>query len=167
MRNSGCVAMVGAVAALMVWCGVPAAQDSITGLARVIDGDTIEIRGERIRLEGVDTPERYQRCLDGDGRSYRCGDTATEALRRAIGSSPVRCDLKAERGRWGRAIGFCYGWDGRELNRWLVRQGYGLAYRKYSRRYVAEERGARAARRGMHSGRYVEPWKWRRGERLK
>ncbi len=152
-------------AVLVLAVGTAAAQNSITGQARVIDGDTIEIHGLRIRLEGVDTPERYQRCRDRHGLVYRCGDTATRAMRRAIGSSPVRCDLKPGRGRYGRLIGFCYSWDGRELNRWLLRQGYGLAYRKYSRRYVADERSARAARRGMHAGRYVAPWDWRRGRR--
>ena len=49
----------------------------------------------------------------------------------------------------------------------LVRQCHGLAYRKYSRRYVDEERRAREGKRGMHGGRYIAPWDWRRGKRLK
>ena len=151
---------------MAVTTGAASAQDSITGQARVIDGDTIEIHGLRIRLQGIDTPERYQRCRDAQDRVYRCGDTATAALRRAIGYSAVRCDLESRRDRWGRAIGTCYGWDGRDLNRWLVRQGHGLAYRKYSRRYVADERSARAVRFGLHAGRYVASWDWRRGKRL-
>ena len=143
------------------------ALDSITGRARVIDGDTIEIGRERIRLQGVDTPERYQRCRDARGQIYRCGDTATRALRRAIGYQPVRCDLKPGRGAYGRLIGICYSWDGRELNRWLVRQGYGVVDRRYDRRYLGEERGARAAKRGLHGGTFIAPWDWRRGKRLK
>ena len=109
MKRRGGVEIV-LLAAFML-AGPAAAQDSIAGQARVIDGDTIIIHGLRIRLQGIDTPERYQRCRDARDRVYRCGDTATEALRRAIGSSAVRCDLEAQRDRYGRAIGTCYGWD--------------------------------------------------------
>ena len=163
----------------MIWCArlsiaaalalaVPAsAQDSITGRARVVDGDMIEIHGLNIRLKGIDTPEYRQRCRDVRGRSYRCGVAATEALRHAIGYGAVRCDLEAERDRYGRALGICYSWDGRELNRWLVREGHGLAYRRYDRRYVYDEERAKRDRQGMHAGRYVAPWDWRRGKRLK
>ena len=161
--RTACIAIITVALA----AGIAGAQDSITGQARVIDGDTIVIHGLRIRLQGIDTPERYQRCRDAHDRVYRCGDTATEALRRAIGSSAVRCDLEARRGRYERAIGTCYGWDGRDLNRMLVRHGHALAYRRYSRRYVTEESHAKSERLGLHNGTYVAPWDWRRGRRLK
>lgn len=138
----------------------------LTGQPRVVDGDTIDIGEERIRLQGVDTPERHQKCRDGDGATYRCGDAATEALRSFIGGGFVRCEIEPKRDRYGRAIGICFTADGADLNGWLVRQGLGLAYRKYSERYVAEEEAARAERLGMHAGAYIPPWDWRRGERL-
>ena len=55
---------------------------------------------------------------------------------------------------------------GRDVNAWLVGQGWALAYRRYSRAYVDEESSARMARRGMWRGEFVAPWDWRRGERL-
>ena len=150
--------------AIAVSASATAAQESITGTARVIDGDTIEIRGLIIRLQGIDAPERLQSCQDEQGRQYRCGRTATEALKNAIGYSPVRCDLAAQRERYGRALGTCFV-DGRNLDRWLVRQGYALVYRHNSMRYIADEYAARRRKVGMHAGRYVAPWDWRRGKR--
>ncbi|MCY4393772.1 MAG: thermonuclease family protein [Rhodospirillaceae bacterium] len=152
--------------ALAVSESATAAQESITGPARVIDGDTIEIRGLNIRLQGIDAPERLQSCLDEQGRQYRCGCAATEALKNAIGYSPARCDLAVQRERYGRALGTCFV-GGRNLNRWLVRQGYALVYRRNSMRYIADEEAARRRKVGMHAGRYVAPWHWRRGKRLK
>ena len=142
-----------------------AADFVLQGEPRVVDGDTIDIGDERIRLEGIDTPERGQRCRDAAGHEYRCGKAATDALQALIGSGAVRCEIEG-RGRYGRALGICYAESGHDLNRWLVRQGLALAYRRYSERYVAEEEAARAEGLGMHAGEYVAPWDWRRGERL-
>ena len=68
-------------------------------------------------------------------------------------------------GKYGRAIGYCYLPDGTDLNRWMVQQGHGLAHRKYSKKYVAEEEEARAAKRGIHAGEYIPPWEWRKDKR--
>ena len=134
---------------------------------RVIDGDTIDLNGTRIRLQGIDTPETRQSCLDAAGEAYSCGLVATAALTLAIGEGGVRCDLEPELDRYGRSLGICFAADGADLNGWLVRNGYALAYRRYSERYIAEEEDARAEGAGMHAGDFVPPWDWRRGERLK
>ena len=63
----------------------------IAGKASVIDGDTIEIHGQRIRLHGIDAPESGQSCV-ADGERWRCGQKAAFALADFIGRSPVRCD---------------------------------------------------------------------------
>ena len=92
-----------------------AADFVLQGQPRVIDGDTIDIGDERIRLEGIDTPERGQRCRDAAGREYHCGKAATEALRALIGSGTVRCEIEG-RGKYGRAIGICFTADGTDIN---------------------------------------------------
>ena len=49
----------------------------LTGKPRIIDGDTIVIGDQRIRLHGIDTPEAKQTCQRQNGTEYRCGDMAT------------------------------------------------------------------------------------------
>ena len=143
------------------------AAETIVGNPEILDGDTFHFvrRGERVRLEGVDAPEAQQRCLDPAEKQYNCGQSAREALMGFIGSRPVRCK-GSERGRFGRLIAVCYHADGTDLNEWLVSQGWALAYRRYSKRYIPQEETARRERRGIWWGRFTKPWQWRRGKRL-
>ena len=141
------------------------AVETLAGKPRIVDADTLEIAGERIRLEGIDAPESRQQCEDAEGVRYACGRTATDALRKRIGGEPVTCE-GSERGRYGRLIAVCRLPDETDLNGWLVREGLALAYRHYSDRYVAQEAEAKAAKRGLWAGAFVPPWDWRRGERL-
>ena len=121
--------------------------------------------GQRVRLQGIDAPESAQACRQATGQRYRCGDRATEALRARIGTGAVTCTIEG-RDRYNRALSTCYTADGTDLNAWLVRQGYALAYRRYSTKYVSEEDQARATRAGIWADEFVPPWAWRRGQRL-
>jgi hypothetical protein len=76
----------------------------IVGRASVIDGDTIEIRGQRIRLFGIDAPEGRQTCTDAKGAAYRCGQKAAQALDYRISDGVVTCEPK-DRDRYGRIRG--------------------------------------------------------------
>lgn len=87
------------IAALLI--GAPAAAfdrgDTIEGQARTIDGDTLDVEGIRVRLNGVAAPER-----DEPG-----GSEATDAMRQIIGSQAVRCSLTGET-TYQRQVGTCW-----------------------------------------------------------
>ena len=148
-----------ALLAALAVSGPVLAQDVLTGPARVIDGDTVEIEGRRVRLHGIDAPETRQTCKDGAGREYRCGEVATAALARMVVGAPVACVVR-DTDRYGRLVAVCHRAEG-DLNAWMVSEGHALAYRRYSRDYVAHENAARAARRGVWQGRFDAPWDWR------
>ena len=132
---------------------------------RIVDADTLEVAGQKVRLQGIDAPESAQSCRQAGGQRYQCGDHATQALRTRIGPDAVTCTIEG-RDRYMRALGICYAADGTDLNGWLVSQGHALAYRRYSTKYVPQEDQAKAAQAGVWAGAFVPPWDWRRGARL-
>ena len=152
------------VFALTVSISVPAtALAAPSGPARIIDGDTIDLSGQRVRLHGIDAPESKQTC-QRDGVIWLCGAEATKALRELIGSSDVSC-TERDQDRYGRIVAVCHG-NGLNLNAAMVLSGMALAYRKYSDDYTGQEATAKAARRGLWAGQFVPPWEWRKGKRL-
>lgn len=86
-----------AVAALVMSTGLSRPSGSLTGRASVADGDTIEMRGERVRLHGVDAPESWQTCEDSYGGIYRCGKESASTLDRFLAAvyPPYRTALIA------------------------------------------------------------------------
>ncbi len=137
--------------------------ETLTGVVSVIDGDTLKIRGQRIRLHGIDAPESRQLCETAEGQRWRCGQQAALALADMIGRRQVNCTVR-DTDRYGRFIAVCRQ-DGVDLNGWLVREGWAVAYRRYSRDYIRAETEARTARRNIWSGRFDMPWDWRRAQR--
>jgi endonuclease YncB( thermonuclease family) len=140
----------------------PARAEQLLGQASVIDGDTIEIHGRRIRLSGIDAVESGQRCRR-DGKPWLCGKDSAFALADRIGRSTIGCQ-GTENDRYGRLVAVCFQ-AGEDLNRWMVEQGWAVAYRRYSMDYVAAEDAARRAGRGLWSGQFEMPWAWRRKTR--
>ncbi len=138
----------------------PALAD-VAGIASVIDGDTLEIHGQRIRLHGIDAPESRQLCRL-DGQPWQCRKDAANALAEKIARRPVTCE-DLGRDRYKRIIARCTV-AGEDMGAWMVSEGLALAYRRYSVDYVDEEAEAQAARRGIWAGVFVKPWEWRRGE---
>ena len=151
---------------LIAFCGLAvscfAHAEQLTGTARVLDGDTIVLRGKRIRLEGIDAAECRQQCERSWGTKYRCGYDATTALRKKIAGRRISCSSSG-RDRYGRTIATC-SLGKSDLNRWMVRRGHAVAYRRYSKAYVGDETRAKIQRRGVWQGRFVEPERWRRGK---
>lgn len=148
---------------LLSLVALPALAQPIKGQATIIDGDTIEIVGTRIRLHGIDAPESGQRCQDARGQDYRCGQRAAFALADWIGQATVSC-LQRDTDRYGRVVAVCRA-RGADMNRWMVREGWAVAYQEYSQDYVADELDARRARAGLWAGTFVPPSEWRKGRR--
>lgn len=132
----------------------------IAGYPHVIDGDTIEISGTRIRLHGIDAPKSSQTCMR-DGQSYRCGLRATQALADLVRGHLVRCDPEGQ-DQYRRTIARCHTENGNiDIGARLVREGVAVAYRRYSIEYLADEYIARSAGRGLWAGSFQMPWDYR------
>ena len=138
----------------------PAARAEIIGLASVIDGDTIEIHGQRIRLYGIDAPEGIQLCQLAV-KKYQCGQKAAFALNDLIASKTVRCEEKS-RDKYNRTVAICFA-GAANINSWMVSQGWALAYRQYSQDFVKEENAARDSKAGLWAGEFQKPWDFRHG----
>ncbi|WP_435167663.1 thermonuclease family protein [Falsirhodobacter sp. 1013] len=135
-------------------------RETMAGGARIIDGDTLDLDGNRIRLFGIDAPERAQTCRRAN-HDWNCGTEATAALVRAIGDRKLTCE-KRDVDRYDRIVAVCHAGDV-ELNTWMVRNGWALAYRQYGGEiYGANERAAKADKAGVWSGQFENPWEWRR-----
>ena len=130
----------------------------VSGVASVIDGDTVEIHGQRIRLYGIDAPEASQPC-DLDGKPWRCGQVSANALAEYIARRPVTCEPR-DRDRYGRLVAAC-SVAGASISAWMVSEGWAVAYRRYSHDFVADEAAARAAKRGIWHSSFIMPWEWR------
>ena len=132
----------------------------IAGQASVIDGDTLEIHGTRIRLWGIDAPEGSQLCRGEDSLQYRCGAEAANNLDAFIARRPVNC-VPLSLDQYGRTVANC-SVGGDDLGEWLVRSGLALDWPQYSKgRYGADQQNAEREGRGIWKGSYVEPWLYR------
>ena len=141
---------------------VQAAEQVAAGRVSVVDGDTLELHGQRIRLAAIDAPEARQSCLSG-GKPWPCGRRAAFALAELVGTRTVTCRWRS-RDRYRRAVATC-AVGGTDLGGWLVEQGWALAFRRYGLDYVGQEDRARDARRGLWAGSFVPPWALRRGNK--
>src|ERR1700694_1056741 len=154
----GLIKMAAVVAVLSL--SSAAFADDLSGQASIIDGDTLEIHGTRVRLWGVDAPESTQLCRGSDSLQYRCGAKAANDLDAFIASRPVNC-APISLDRYGRTVAAC-SVAGADLGEWLVRSGLALDWPQYSKRkYDAAQRDAEHAGRGMWAGSYVKPWLYR------
>lgn len=155
-----------AVALLLLCLLAPfggAAAQVIEGRVRVVDGDTLHVAGETIRLHGIDAPEGRQSCTGTDGRAWDCGTWATQELRALAGRS-VRC-TGVERDGYGRLVARCTGPQG-DLGAAMVARGAAVAYLRYAQDYIDEEKQASLAQRGLWAGAFERPETWRAEARV-
>ena len=139
----------------------PAADDApITGTARIVDGDTLDLGQTRIRMGGIDALEHDQTCSRPGERGYDCGKLARDALVGLIGGATVSCQPDGTE-TYGRTVAIC-SVGGRDLNSAMVRTGLAFDCPRYSGgRYAEAERAARASRSGAWAGSFEFPWKHR------
>src|SRR5258705_12321689 len=141
-------------------CLSTAFADNPTGQATVIDGDTLEMHGERIRLWGIDAPESSQLCRNNESLQYQCGAKAANELDTFITRRPVDC-LPLSLDQYVRTVAVC-SIGGVDLAGWLVRNGRALDWPQFSKgKYDKAQRDADHAGSGIWAGSYVAPWLFR------
>lgn len=133
---------------------------AIVGSITVVDGETLEIQNQRVKLWGVDAPDLDQICRDGQGVAYNCGKEAASVLSHWLGElQPVQCEPRGN-DNTGNIIAICYTSTGDDIAGWMVRNGYAIDWPKYSNGfYAVPQNEARQAKNGVWQHNDAEPWK--------
>lgn len=135
--------------------------DVVTDKVTAIDGDTLRLDGESIRLSGIDAPEKQQACFLR-GEYWPCGLNALYALKSRVNGHSISCKVTSS-DKYDRILAECFVEGQRQsINQWLVSEGWAVAYRQYSDRYVLFEWKARLFRKGVWRSQFEMPWVWRR-----
>ena len=131
----------------------------ITGVPKIREGDQVQIGTSRVRLFGIDAPSVDQLCLNNTAERWTCGVAARDELTKHAGTKSWTCHVNST-DRRGRAIARCEV-DGEDIQKWMVQNGWALAYDRASHDYDADEAAAREAKAGMWQGAFIAPWDWR------
>ena len=125
----------------------------------VVDGDTIKLGDVKIRFSGIDAPEINQTCVASEGK-VACGKISRDILITKVTNNKISC---TDEGKdfYGRVLGECFD-NGESLSRYLVREGFAFAYRKYSDKFISDEEYAKSNRLGMWSMKFQYPWDYRK-----
>ena len=132
-----------------------APPDVVGGRPDVRDGDSLVIGRHRVRLMGIDAPERDQTCTRG-GKAWACGRAAQRHLKRLISHRDVECSV-VRRDRFDRLLAQCRS-GGQDLNRAMIRDGMAVSF---DGNYRREEAKARRAKSGLWAGQFQRPRLWR------
>lgn len=135
----------------------------LSGHVQVVDADTWDIGSTRVRLHGIDAPERDQTCTRTSGEVWACGTWATHQAHQLYGGRAASCQAITQ-DRYGRTVARCTV-RGQDVGDALVSRGIAVAFRKYSRDYIKSERQAKVAAVGIHAGGFTLPWDHRAAKR--
>lgn len=127
---------------------------------KIIDGDTLYTDGRKIRLYGIDAPEKAQECLSEEGKEYPCGRISRAYLWKLTKNQEIYCQT-IKHDKYQRELATCYSKE-RNINQAMVRAGHAVAYVQYSKQYLQDELFAKKHRNGMWDGNFITPHKWRR-----
>lgn len=148
--------LVLAVLVLATASGGPArADETLTGRAVVLEGDTLRLRGQVVGLYGIVAPAPGATCESARGAPIRCGAEAARALAARIDEGSLACEPRG-RDRFDRLLAVCRK-DGEDLAAWMVENGHAVADRFFVRDYVALEARAWSRRRGLWAGVFADP----------
>ena len=147
------------LATLAVLFASPSLAADITGVPRIVDGDTVQIDQTKIRLNGIDAPETDQLCLDAKAVRWTCGIAARDELARYAGGKEWTCHVTGA-DRYGRSLATCEV-SGEDVQKWMVQSGWALSFVRYSHAYDADGGVARSAHYGLWAGAFIAPWDWR------
>ncbi len=145
--------------------------EEIIGIPKIVDGDTVYINNYKIRLEGIDAPEMKQKCKKEKLKissiigytfyeDYYCGEHSKENLEAKVKGSNIKC-ISFTKDRYKRYLAKCFKGE-INLNRWMVRNGHAVAYRRYSKEYIPDEDFAKQNKLGLWQGKFLKPEKWRK-----
>tara|TARA_B100000965_G_scaffold138253_1_gene115111 strand:+ start:19 stop:495 length:477 start_codon:yes stop_codon:yes gene_type:complete len=132
---------------------------TINGKPRIIDGDTIHIKSNKIRLHGIDAPETKQTCKIND-EVWFCGKQSTKELKNLINKQEVKC-ITNDVDIYNRFVAICYV-NEININQWMVKSGWAIAYRYYSTDYIIEEKYARDNELGIWKSEFLKPYAYRK-----
>ena len=139
---------------------------SIADSLRVVDGDTIDLNGEKIRFSGIDAPEsnykgKEQTCLINE-TIIKCGKLSKEFLIKKIGTNKVTCKREEKPDQYNRILAECFV-NGESLSKILVKNGYAFDYARYSKKkYAQDQEYAKTNKLGLWSMTFELPWSWRK-----
>ncbi len=131
----------------------------VSGIPKIREGDQVQIGNARIRLAGIDAPSVDQLCLNTSGERWTCGVAARDELIKHADNKPWTCHVQRT-DRRGRLVARCEV-DGEDIQKWMVGNGWALAFNRVSHDYEADEKAAREAKAGMWQGAFIAPWDWR------
>ncbi len=136
-----------------------AATNALSGPVRVIDGDTVDVGGTRVRLFGIDAPEAEQTCRTRQGEVWACGAWVTDQVTTRYGGRTAVCEPRGT-DRYDRIVARCLVGE-EDIAHALVSDGLAFAYRRYAQDYVHAEKGAVVRQAGLHASRVQNPARFR------